>query len=59
MRLGGHFFLMILVLGLAGCGKKGPLYLRDSPPPGVRPPKPKPAEPVPYPRELREEEAQK
>lgn len=41
---------------LAGCGQKGPLYLRDSPPPGVKPPKPKPYEPVPYPRELTEEE---
>jgi predicted small lipoprotein YifL len=41
---------------LAGCGKKGPLYLRDSPPPGVKPPKPKPYEPVPYPREAGEAE---
>ena len=41
----------------AGCGQKGPLYLRDSPPPGVKPPKPEPYEPVPYPRELTEEEA--
>ena len=40
----------------AGCGQKGPLYLRDSPPPGVKPPKPKPYEPVPYPRELNQEE---
>jgi predicted small lipoprotein YifL len=40
----------------AGCGQKGPLYLRDSPPPGVKPAKPKPYEPVPYPRELSEEE---
>ena len=59
MRLGRHFLLAILVLGLAGCGKKGPLYLRESPPPGVKPPKPKPYEPVPYPRELREDEPQK
>lgn len=43
----------------AGCGQKGPLYLRESPPPGVKPPKPKPYEPVPYPRELTEEENQK
>ena len=35
----------------AGCGQKGPLYLRDKPPPGVKPPKPKPYEPVPYPPE--------
>jgi predicted small lipoprotein YifL len=59
MRLSRHLFLAILVLGLAGCGKKGPLYLRDNPPPGVKPAKPKPYEPVPYPRELREEQPQK
>lgn len=46
-----RFFLLgaALVLAAAGCGQKGPLYLRDSPPPGVKPLKPKPAEPVPYP----------
>jgi predicted small lipoprotein YifL len=51
-----RFFLLgaaMLVLA-AGCGQKGPLYLRDNPPPGVTPPKPKPLEPVPYPS--REEE---
>jgi predicted small lipoprotein YifL len=41
---------------VAGCGKKGPLFLRDSPPPGVKPPKPKPYEPVPYPSSRDEEE---
>jgi predicted small lipoprotein YifL len=40
----------------AGCGKKGPLYLRDSPPPGVKPAKPAPYKPVPYPSESTEEE---
>ncbi|MGQ0544454.1 MAG: LPS translocon maturation chaperone LptM [Betaproteobacteria bacterium] len=46
-----RFFLLgaVLVVFAAGCGQKGPLYLRDSPPPGVKPFKPKPAEPVPYP----------
>ena len=46
-----RFFLLgaALVLVVAGCGQKGPLYLRDSPPPGVKPLKPKPVEPVPYP----------
>ena len=44
---------------LAACGQKGPLYLRDSPPPGVRPAKPKPYDPVPYPREPSAEEEQK
>jgi predicted small lipoprotein YifL len=38
-----------LVLLAAGCGQKGPLYLRDNPPPGVTPEKPKPYQPVPYP----------
>jgi predicted small lipoprotein YifL len=53
-----RFFLLgaaILVLA-AGCGQKGPLYLRDNPPPGIKPLKPKPLEPVPYP--VREEEAE-
>jgi len=51
--------LLLLVAAfalVAGCGQKGPLYLRDSPPPGVKPAKPKPYEPVPYPREPTEEE---
>lgn len=47
-------FLLAAVLGLAlaaaGCGQRGPLYLRDSPPPGMKPPKPEPYRPVPYPR---------
>jgi predicted small lipoprotein YifL len=48
--------LLIVALALAaGCGKKGPLYLRESPPPGIKPPKP-PYEPVPYPPELSEQE---
>jgi predicted small lipoprotein YifL len=41
---------------VAGCGKKGPLYLRDSPPPGIKPAKPKPYTPVPYPPQPSEEE---
>jgi predicted small lipoprotein YifL len=40
----------------AGCGQKGPLYLRHQPPPGVKPAKPKAYEPVPYPREPTEEQ---
>jgi len=35
----------------AGCGQKGPLYLRDKPPPGMKLPKPPPVKPVPYPDE--------
>jgi predicted small lipoprotein YifL len=58
MRLPSRSLLMVVAAcALAGgCGKKGPLYLRESPPPGVKPAKPKPYEPVPYPRELTEEE---
>ena len=53
-----RFLLVALAAGLlaAGCGQKGPLYLRDNPPPGVKPAKPKPYEPVPYPREPVQEE---
>lgn len=39
----------VLALLAAGCGQKGPLYLSDSPPPGVKPAKPPAAKPVPYP----------
>jgi predicted small lipoprotein YifL len=38
-----------LALAAAGCGQKGPLYLRDNPPPGVKPAKPPSVKPVPYP----------
>ena len=49
--------LLVLALALAaGCGKKGPLYLRESPPPGIKPAKPTPYQPVPYPPEVSEEE---
>lgn len=52
-----RFVALVAACALAaGCGQKGPLYLRESPPPGVKPPKPRPYEPVPYPRELIEEE---
>ena len=34
---------------LAACGSKGPLYFRDSPPPGTKVPKPPAPKPVPYP----------
>jgi predicted small lipoprotein YifL len=47
-------FLSLLVaaaLAAAGCGQKGPLYLRESPPPGVKPAKPPAAKPIPYPDE--------
>jgi len=52
-----RFLACVAVLLLvAACGQKGPLYLRESPPPGVKPAKPKPYEPVPYPPGTREEE---
>ena len=36
--------MRFLLLGVAiallvGCGQKGPLYLRDNPPPGIKPAK--------------------
>jgi len=43
-------FLAALILA-AGCGQKGPLYLRDKPPAGVKPPKPETYKPTPYPGE--------
>lgn len=52
------FPLVLLVFLLAaGCGQKGPLYLRDKPPAGVKPPKPEPYKPLPYPKEAGEEGA--
>lgn len=45
-----------LALG-AGCGQRGPLYLRDNPPPGVKPEKRDTYKPVPYPRSTGEEES--
>jgi len=42
--------LMALLTALpAGCGQKGPLYLPDNPPAGIRKPKPPIPKPVPYP----------
>ena len=41
--------VLLLTLVSAGCGQKGPLYLRDNPPPGVKPERPAPYKPVPYP----------
>lgn len=41
-------FTAALALAIAGCGQKGPLYLRDDPPPGYKP-KTEVHKPVPYP----------
>jgi len=43
------FLVLSAALAVAGCGQKGPLYLRDNPPPGVKPKKQEPYQPVPYP----------
>ncbi len=45
------FLVLLVLLVAAGCGQKGALYLRDKPPPGVKPPKPEPFKPLPYPKE--------
>lgn len=39
---------------LAGCGQKGPLYLRENPPAGTKIPKPATPKPVPYPADVEE-----
>jgi predicted small lipoprotein YifL len=49
--------MRLLLIGLASafvvaaCGQKGPLYLRDSPPPGIKPAKADTYKPVPYPKD--------
>lgn len=43
--------LLALAIVAAGCGQKGPLYLRENPPADVKPPKPEPYRPTPYPQE--------
>ena len=49
------FLVMLVLLLCAGCGQKGPLYLRDKPPANVKPPRPEPFKPVPYPNEADED----
>lgn len=39
------------LLALTACGQKGPLYLRESPPPGIKPAKTDPYKPAPYPKD--------
>jgi predicted small lipoprotein YifL len=38
-------------MAAAGCGQRGPLFLRDNPPPGYKPPKTDTYKPVPYPKD--------
>jgi predicted small lipoprotein YifL len=47
---------LLAVLLATSCGQRGPLYLRESPPPGMKAPKPEPYQPVPYPKESSEEQ---
>jgi len=47
MRLA--LLIAALALAAAACGQRGPLYLRDNPPPGVKPEKRDTYKPVPYP----------
>jgi len=47
--------LSLLMLA-AGCGQRGPLYLRDNPPHGVKPARPEAYKPLPYPKEAGEDE---
>jgi predicted small lipoprotein YifL len=46
-----------LALVIAGCGQKGPLFLRDEPPPGYKP-KTETYKPVPYPESLKPQEGE-
>jgi predicted small lipoprotein YifL len=49
-------FVLSLLLLVTGCGQKGPLYLRDNPPPGVKAPKPETYKPQPYPKDAAEDD---
>ena len=49
--------VLSLLLLAAGCGQKGGLYLRENPPPGVKPPRPEPYTPLPYPKDTGEDES--
>jgi predicted small lipoprotein YifL len=40
-----------IALTAAACGQRGPLYLRDKPPAGIKPEKKETYKPVPYPAE--------
>jgi predicted small lipoprotein YifL len=51
-----RFASAILVLALlAGCGQRGDLYLREKPPPGLKPERPATYKPVPYPKTSEED----
>jgi predicted small lipoprotein YifL len=44
-------FCLALLVAAAGCGQRGALFLRESPPPGYKPPKVDTYKPVPYPKD--------
>ncbi len=48
-------FSAVLSLAAFGCGQKGPLYLSDNPPPGVKPPAIRDYKPVPYPKDAQQD----
>jgi predicted small lipoprotein YifL len=50
---------VLAALLAAACGQRGPLYLRDQPPPGVSARKADPYEPVPYPPDTEREHEKK
>jgi predicted small lipoprotein YifL len=54
-----RLFALVAAMALAAgaCGQRGPLYLRDNPPPGVKPEKRDTYKPIPYPRSTGEEES--
>jgi predicted small lipoprotein YifL len=56
MRLLACLFAVLLA---AACGQRGPLYLRDQPPPGMKPPPAEDYRPVPYPAERPRDEEKK
>lgn len=52
--------LLLLTAGLvSGCGQRGALYLRDNPPPGVKPPKATAGKAVPSPQQGNDETGKK
>jgi predicted small lipoprotein YifL len=52
-----RLLLIVAAMALAAgaCGQRGPLYLRDNPPAGVKPEKRDTYKPVPYPPQPAEE----
>ena len=48
-----------MALAAGACGQRGPLYLRDQPPPGVKTEKRDTYKPVPYPPSQSEEEGRR